>query len=206
MGIKELNFRTEIARLNPVARRIVTVALLGLLLASLACLVEDYTTSYYGLALVPGKLANDWIRFLLAATPSLLQVVFAFVAISQRNRLAAGITLAAWTFDFGTDLAYKLQGVPPGPGNIALVMVYSFFIVSFFSEFMLMFSLQHLAFALGPAWAGLRARWAQAKAEAEKARSNGAGRQQGLFDDMQDLAFPPEAVEDGYQFAAGRRR
>jgi len=206
VGIKELNFRTEIARLNPVARRIVTVALLGLLLASLACLVEDYTTSYYGLALVPGKLANDWIRFLLAATPSLLQVVFAFVAISQRNRLAAGITLAAWTFDFGTDLAYKLQGVPPGPGNIALVMVYSFFIVSFFSEFMLMFSLQHLAFALGPAWAGLRARWAQAKVEAEKARSNGAGRQQGLFDDMQDLAFPPEAVEDGYQFAAGRRR
>lgn len=196
----KLNFKDEIARLNPMARRIVTAALLGLLLASLGCLVEDYSTSYHGIILVPGELVNDWIRFLLAATPSLLQVVFAFVAVTQRNRLAAGIVALAWLFDFGTDMAYKMQGVEPTAANIAVVTVYALFIVSFFSEFMLMFTLQHLAFALGPWWADVRRRWAEARKEAEKRQRDG------FMNDVQDMMFPADAIEAGYQRVAGTRR
>ena len=186
MGIKELNFKREIQRLSPIGRHIVTAALLGLLAISLGCLVEDYSTSYYGLSLIPGQLANDWIRFLLAAAPSLLQVVFAFVAVTQRNRLAGGIMVLAWLFDMSTDIAFKLQGLDPTPGNMLVVAVYALFVASFFSEIMLMFALQHLAYALGPA---LRDWWTGVREVVSQARQATAG---GLMDDAQRMMFPAD--------------
>lgn len=204
MGIKELNFKTEIERLNPVARNIVTVALIGLLLISAACLVEDYSTSAYGLEHVPGQLANDWIRFLLAASPSLLQIVFAFVAVTQRNRLAGAITLMAWVFDFSTDMAFKMQGVEATPFNVLIVAVYSFFIMSFFSEIMLMFTLQHLGYALGPAlgdwWRGVRRTWASAREAAERQRG-------GLLNDAQRMMYPSDEdfdADDAFDYVTNR--
>lgn len=194
MGIKELNFRAEIERLNPVARRIVALALLLLLIISLGCWFEDYSTSFYGLALVPGELANDWLRFLLAASPSLLQIVFAFVAVTQRNKLAGLITGLAWLFDFGTDMAFKMTSVEPTAGNILIVAVYSFFIMSFFSELMLMFTLQHLGYALGPALRELREAWREAMETAREKREEQNG---GLMHDAQRMFFP---TEDGGDF------
>ncbi len=204
MGLKDFNFQAEITRLNRSSRTILTLALIGLFFVSLACLWEDYSTSIHGLLLVPGQLVNDWLRFALAATPSLLQIVFAFVALTQGNRIAAVITLAAWTFDFGTDLAYKFQGVEATPLNILVVVLYSLFIVSFFSEFMLIFTAQHLLYALEPLLLNWRERWADARQEAERERQNREAqkaRPQGdnasLADELRGMVFADDPVGPG---------
>lgn len=192
MGLKDLNFKAEIGRLNPTMRNVVLAGLLLLLVVSLGCFVEDYNTTVAGLGLLPGRAVNDWLRPLLGMAPQAMQVVFMFMAITQRNKVAGGITLLAWAFDFWTDYIYRSHGLDPTPENVITVAFFCFMVATFFSEFMLVFTLQHVAFAVGPAlggwWAGFKGVWRDAVK---------AAREASLLDETQRMLYPTDERGNG---------
>lgn len=201
MGIKELSFKNEIQRLSGAQRNLVLLGLMVLLIVSVGCLYEDYRTTVAGLELVPGQVVNGWLRPLLGLAPTALQIVFMFVAVTQRNRIAGLIALLAWVFDFGTDMAYRMEGVDPTIGNIAMVTFMCFMVASFFSEFMLMFTLPHISYAIGPAlggwWAGIREAVREAKAAATD----------GMMNDAQRMMYPTtETSEFDYEQGTVRKQ
>jgi len=78
---------------------------------SCALMVEDYTTSRLGYALLPTQKANEWVIPLVALLPQVGQVGFGYVFATDTNkRWSLIIAVMLWVTDVFTDVFFKAYG------------------------------------------------------------------------------------------------
>lgn len=110
--------------------------------------VWDYQTSVIGYQLLPSrKLEADTAAALIGLLPQLLQIAMGWVAASRARgrRLALLLMALAFTFDFITDLQFKMDGLPGDFGLAAITVIETLALFTLGSEFLLLFSWSNLS-------------------------------------------------------------
>ena len=106
---------------------------------SIATTIEDYSTSMIGYQELPTRKANDFVIPLVAGLPQVLQIMMAYVFLTENKRpaWAFGIAAFAHVVDVGLDVFYKTSG---SWSLVPLAIVETELIYTFGSEFLLTFS------------------------------------------------------------------
>ena len=106
---------------------------------SIATTIEDYSTSMIGYQELPTRKANDFVVPLVAALPQVLQIVMAYVFLTENKRpaWAFGIAAFAHVVDVGLDVFYKTGG---SWSLVPLAIAETELVYTFGSEFLLTFS------------------------------------------------------------------
>ena len=115
---------------------LVFTALLGI---SIVLIWEDFTTSLFGYQQVPTKKVNEYLPYLVAALPQLVQIGLAYLAIERKNPYYLLVAFVFFLIDVGTDVYYKSYG---GQSNwlVMIAFLESMSLYTLGSEILFVFS------------------------------------------------------------------